>query len=77
MAVITTEGATPVVEVRQLSKPVSEMSDDELLAEITRLRGIRTMTAMRSKRVPGGGATAASKIAKAQPTGKIDLGSIR
>lgn len=77
MAVITTEGATPVVEVRQLSRPVGEFSDEELLAEIVRLRGIRTMTALRGKRASAGPADAAAKIAKAQPTGKINLGNIR
>lgn len=43
----TSSGTDVTVEPRVVSRPVKEMTDDELLAEITQLRGARgTTTAM-------------------------------
>lgn len=40
----TASGTDITVEPRVISRPVSEMTDDELLAEVTALRGARGTT---------------------------------
>jgi len=45
----TSSGTDITVEPRLLSRPVSELTDEELLAEVTALRGARGTTTAQSR----------------------------
>lgn len=61
----TSTGTDITVEPKLISKPVNELSDDELLAEIERLRGQRGVGV-------SGTTTRKATVAKVAPTGEID-----
>jgi hypothetical protein len=64
----TSSGTDITVEPKLISRPVSEMTDDELLAEIERLRGERG-TAVST---PGRG----SNRGPAKPSGPVKIDEI-